>query len=415
MTSNAQFEEVRTGRVPVQARAGSADTGSVGSWLVPLLLIVGVFQNYYDLESIMWGEGLVLYRSQGPILLKSLKDVTYVITVIAILAFGLKTGRNPVNKIVVAISAICFFLFLASLYNNDIITAAIGLRWAMPLVIFLIAGDWMRHFRGERSVKFLFVGMGVCLAIQVYQLFYMPPVFGQVFGLSARTPGFFIAPNTTGFFGCAAAAFVMVYTSQRFLPSLMAALLALAIAGLAQSGAGIIVAMLLLARAALYRAPIIFWSTAIIVGLIVIPNLNSIMMRDGFIEDSGGGRISILLEIVRESAFSVTNFGYYTNASRLAAETGKYTIAVDSLVASWIGNFGLLAPVVLILLVLFVKREMSDISFTRVVAPLTVFVLFSLSTITFEAYPMNILLVLALWGARKHESDYHLPLVRSHA
>lgn len=372
----------------------------VGAWCVPLIMLFALFQNYYDLQAVMAGESLKLYQAQGPLIIRALKDVSYFLIAIAIVFHAYREHKNPFGVTFFAVLTICLSLAIVSIGEHDALTAALGLRWAAPLILFIMMKDWARDFDGRKAMPWIYGGMLVCLTLQIYQLFNMPPVYGTIFGLSARTPGIFLAPNTASFFGCACAAFIHVYSRNSFRHSMAASLLAVAISALAQSGTGVVVCFALLLQSFFARAQALVVLAMVLIVPAIFANLDTLLSRDGFVELSGGGRIDRFWEIVQDSAFAFNNFGYYTNAAGLADEASQFRKAVDSLVASMIGNFGLTLVFVLVTLFLFIYRNFHGATLKLVFSPIIVFVIFAFTTIIFEAYPMNILLGLAFWGTR---------------
>lgn len=359
-----------------------------------------MFQNYFDLQSIMSGESLKLYEAQGPLILRASKDITYLFIIIALLYYSYNNEQRDIGYSFSLLLIICLILFVVSAGKHDWLTAALGLRWITPLLIFMLMKDWVRKYDGFRGVAWVYAGMLICVGVQIYQLFNMPPVFGTIFGLSARTPGFFLAPNTASFFGCTCAVFVSVFGRGNFKHKAAGAVIAFAISALAQSGTGIVVSAFLLLHVFLARSQAILFFAVGLAFLWILPNLDALLSRDGFTALSGGGRIDRFNEIVSESAFSLNNFGYYTNAANLADSMSQYRKAVDSLIASFIGNFGALTALVVTIITLFVFQNFKGTKIENISSTLFVFSVFAFSTIIFEAYPMNIILALSFWGAR---------------
>lgn len=372
--------------------------------LIPLMILITFWQNYYDIEGIMAGEALALYQYNGPLAAKLAKDIFNVIIMFTLLWYALTKKINPVSMPFVAISCLIFGLAMFSALLNAPIIAAFGIRWILPFLIFLLLRDWMSEFDGLTTVKWLFFAMVVCFLMQLYQLFNMPPVFGELLpGVAARTPGIFIAPNSTALFACAFAAGIIVFSDNNRSWSLAAVILAILIGFACQSGTGIVCAFVLLLRLVLHKFSYWFWGIAAAMIVLIFPNLNALTGRADYVESSGGGRIDVLIKIISEAATSVGNFGVYTNSANLASQSPELMTAVDSLIASWIGNFGTFAFPALLLVYWFVKTQMKDIDWKRASPCLIVFVLFSLTSIIFEAFPMNIILAMGIWYPRRHE------------
>lgn len=374
-----------------------------GGWLFPLLLVATLFQNYYDIMAIMSGEPLALYQHDGPIVFKILKDLLYLLICVCVMLWAIRSNKLPLNNISVVIYACVAFAAAISLLLNDAMTALIGVRWALPFLIFFALGDWTRSFDRSRVILWLLIGLLLCLFAQIYQLFNMPPIYGEVLpGIPARTPGIFLAPNSTAFFACASLACLMACADHKRALTVQACLLALTICVLTQSGTGIIVCLILILRLVVPNSTALFLLIALICVGLVLPNLNSLTMREDYIALSGGGRLAVLFDIVKAEAFSFGSFGTYTNASNLMSDDPQAMVAVDSLVASWLGNFGILSTLIVLLVLLFVRNCMPEIDWKRAMPCVVVLGLFSLTTVVFEAFPMNLYLAFGIWLSRKN-------------
>jgi len=383
------------------ATAPGAGPGSAtGAWLFPLVLVATLVQNYFDLMTLLTGGGLDIGSYTGPIWLKVGKDVVYGLLLVAIAVQALRLRRAPVTDHAFALLLVLGMLATISLLQNGAVVAAIGVRWALPFLLFILLGDWAPHVEPRKAALWLLTGVVVCLAAQVYQLFNMPPVFGEVLpGIPARTPGIFIAPNSTAFFACASAAAIRAYEPDDRRLGWAAVLLALGVSLLAQSGTGIVAAAILVLQMASARQPALFWVLAVAGGAAIFLSLDRITQRDDYVALSGGGRVEVFLDIVRRSFVSIDRFGIFTNAANLQVATSQEKVASDSLVASWIGNLGIMALPAAVLTVLFVRERMRPMDWRRAAPCLIVFALFAMTTIVFEAFPMNLYLALGLWAA----------------
>jgi hypothetical protein len=139
---------------------------------------------------------------------------------------------------------------------------------------------------------------------------------------------------------------------------------------------------------------------AILVLIILIPNLDGWTMRDDYLELSGGGRLDILKEIFNKSIFSISNFGVYTNSANLQSYNPENQIAPDSLIAAWIGNFGLFSLVAIVLALLIIKHDMHNIDIEMALPCVITFLSFSMTTIVFEAFPMNMYIAFGFLAAK---------------
>lgn len=376
---------------------------SRGRWLFPLLLLATLPQNYYDLSAIFAGQPLALYTYQGPILLKLGKDFVYLLLFGIALWDGLIERRSPLEDFGMLVVLIIGMLFAVSLVQNGAFVALIGVRWALPFLLFFVLRHWASELDTRVAARWVMAGLVLAVGAQFAQLALMPPVYGEVLpGIPARTPGIFLLPNSAAFFGCASAACILSFPGSTPAQRGWAVLLSIVTSALAQSGTGVIVSMVLALRWVTAGQPLTFWCLALVAVVAVFPNLEQIMGREtDYLAESGGGRIQVLLGIARDAMTAVDNFGSYTNAANLQADNPAGEVAVDSLVAAWIGNFGLAALPVLFLVALFAAYRMDRIDWERAAPCLLVLALFSFTTVVFEAFPMNLYLLLGIWGARK--------------
>ena len=375
---------------------------TIGFWLFPFILIATILQNYYDLVAIFDGGALNLSSYEGPIIFKLLKDVVYLSILALVIRVALQTKRWPSTSPSMLFVLLMLFSCAISAALNDFTIAAIGIRWATPFVLFLLMRDVGARIDPDKGVIWLLSGTLICILFQVYQLFYMPPIFGEIFGgWPARTPGIFLAPNSTALFACSCSACISVFARHRYRTRLAAACLALLICLLAQSGTGILTATLLIWLAS-GRYSSLSLIAAAAIGVFVFLNLDAITMREDYVAISGGNRLDIFIDTLGVAMTSVGNFGIYTNAGALQQNDFAINFAVDSLWASWFGNFGMFAPIQLAIVAAFFVQIKKEINW-RVASPcILVFFLFSMTTIIFEAYPMNLLLGIGIWSASKY-------------
>lgn len=371
-------------------------------WFFPAMLMAAVLQNFHDL-SLLFSEGsLSLFRYDGPILFKVLKDALYIAVFFAIYYRARQTGKSPLTNYSAILIALILFMVAMSMLDNGLVVGLIGLRWIFPFILFLLMGEWSDMVDTAAAVPWIVLGLVGCLAVQGYQLVYMPPVFGEVFpGVPARTPGFFVAPNSAAFFACVSAACVMVFGTSKFKLKVLAVGLALMVSALAQSGTGIVAAVLLGLRLMCGQHRVVFWVITICALALALPSLDTLTMRDDYVQLSGGGRVDAFLDIARDSAFSVARFGLYSNTANLLSAIPEDQMAPDSLLASWVGNFGLFAVFASLLSALFIAFRMRSVDWTKAMPCVLVFGIFSMTTIVFEAFPMNMYLAIGIWSARR--------------
>lgn len=364
--------------------------------------MVTLLQNLPSIITTFSGNGVVLYRYDGPLFFKILKDCLFLLLLGIMVGRAAQHRRLPLTALAAGMVVLAAGLAAISWLEGGLMMAMVGLRWLLPLILFMAMKEWSRDIDFSSAIPWLILGMLLCLFVQLLQLFLMTPIFGQILpGIAARTPGIFIAPNTTSFFAATSAALCMVLKPDRRWFQVRVLALAFTIAVLTQSGTGLVAVSVLGLRCAFSRQRTLFWLIALVAIIVVFPNLDSLTMRKDYVELSGGGRIDALLRIVSNAWQAVNNFGLYTNAANLLSSHPELQIAPDSLVASWIGNFGAFTLVATLLMIGFVALNMRDIDWTRALPCVLVFVIFAMTTVVFEAFPMNLYLALGIWAARK--------------
>jgi len=354
------------------------------------------------LIAILEGGDLSLHTYTGPIFVKLLKDILFFSLIFMIIISSTIKGESFLKETLIFIFLLMLILFFLSLNFNGIYIALLGVRWFIPLFVFLIMGNWVASLNTHKLKFWIYIGLYLCLLAQIVQLFIMPPVFGFIFGnIPARTPGIFMAPNSTAFFGCASAALIISASKGSYKESLYASFISLLISLLAQSGTGIIVSFLLIMTILTERNVIMRFVVLPVVLILGFMSLNIITQRDNYLELSGGGRIDVLIDIFEQSLYqyyAVNGLGVFTNAANLSSDNPELMVAPDSLIASMIGNLGVFFLPICVLLVLFYRNYLikNNISSSCYIPVLLVFILFSFTTIVFEAFPMNLYLAIAL-------------------
>ncbi len=374
----------------------------MGRWFFPFLLLATLLQNYFDLSALMTTGSLALYMYTGPIVYKLGKDIAYLCLLLSIVWVARKSGRTPLVDYALGLVVLVLVQWAISVLVNGPLIATIGLRWITPFILFLLMRDWVNGLDKRVVAKWVLWGMYLCIAVQVVQLFTMPPVFGEVLpGIPARTPGIFIVPNSASLFGCASAALLMVLHSESRSRCWYFVFLAAMISLLTQSGTGIVTVALMALFVFCGRRINLFGLLMLVSVLLLIPSLNVLTQRADFVQISGGGRLKVLWDMLSGASFGISNFGVYTNAANLVSENPAGQVAPDSLVASWIGNFGVFWIFGLLLVGLFVRFRMTQVDWIRATPAVIVLACFSMTTIVFEAFPMNLYLAIALWSALK--------------
>lgn len=364
---------------------------SIQRRLILLGLVLVPFISIGELYALFSGQ-LFSQSSNLTGIFKFSKDIVFILLIlIGVIEFLL---RDFLNR-----KALLYFLLtlivvvppiLFSLGNEMAITAS-GLRWIIPILVpvFIfraLSPDFLHSFS-----KYIYYLLLLHLFVQILQMFFASSWYGtSAFGLNLRNPGLFLIPNTGAFFTVVSlytSLFISNFTKHKknfiIIVSALSVFLTL-------SGTGLIVFICVLffyfATRELMKWYLLILSFGIIFIYFFVTFLSS---RDAnYLEQSGGTRLSIFMENFMKSDVVSTNFGFGTNT---AVMLGKGEI-MDSTFASLIVNLGYFGFFLVIFIVLlFISYSIISRSKSLFVF-LTVFTLFSFTTIISEVYPVNLIM-----------------------
>lgn len=397
MIYNTSLESANTRTV----RKGYLVSGAL--WLLLVFVLwVTPFLSVQEISQFGRGELNSLSTFSGSLALKAVKDILLVM--IYVLAGVIVVNRKKVSPMLLVFMGSTFFSALISFVNGGGVITIMGLRWAMPMLLVFINIDFENTAKKKRQLVHVFsLLLLVLLVLQVYQLFNFPHWYGtNIFGLAARVSGYFLVPNTAAFFACVAYAVILFFSKTLKKRVYLAHIAVPIIIFITQSGTGVLT---YLALCSLY---LVFYSRArslyvILGGASLAASLffvNEITGRADFLELSGGGRIKVFFDILERATLIPLEFGFFSNSGNLMV--GRLgldvdVVAADSLLASYIGNYGLLGFV----LFAFLWVRLYKLSVLRrnkeLIAVGLVYLLFSFTTIYSEAFPMSILLPFIVW------------------
>jgi hypothetical protein len=387
-----------------------------GLLLLSLILIIVFFNNYFEISYLMKNGNIDLTVNHSPILIKALKDfVFFFLMAIAIIFSIIKNRALLINESALVIY-IVLLLFLVSIFSNGVVVALSGLRWFAPVLLFFFLRSYGEVLNLSFSARLLSYFLLLNVIFQIWQLYNMPPVYGEIYpGISARVPGIFVIPNTTAFFACLCVAMSITFDPSRNKSAIVIVLGAVSCL-MTQSGTGVFVILCLLAyRLYMKFGPIIIMLSLPLL-LLVFLNLDFLLGRDDFLSISGGTRLDIFISVLKGS-INIDEFGLYTNTGNLwlaqRNEINDGVFVVDSYYASLVGNFGLTALIVVALTVLYFLHDVGK-KWRHVIPLIIVYGLFSFTTIVSEAYPMNIILPIVLSTFAflcRNSRKSHLPVV----
>jgi hypothetical protein len=368
---------------------------SVQLLILLALLLTPVF-NIGEVVSLLRGAGGPGAVGYTPASIKAIKDLLLLLIAFLCTVATLRTGRTSrlaVPFVVLALY-VCAVALLATV--ADVRLPMAGLRWALPIfLVFLLIGR-VDEALLQRAARVLALLLVVHFAAQLVQLLFMGAFYGvTVFGLAARVPGIFFMPNTAGFFAITCLYFAVCHLPVSRLRRIVYVVAPLSVM-LTQSGTALIVLAslaLLLAlgpRRSLALAPA---APILLLGMLVL--LPWLTGRGGdYVAISGGTRIKIFTDLIVDSEFLPSMFGFATNtavafSSARPVTTGDGAIIADSMYASVLGNLGYVGLGALVAVaigwgVLLLRERRLDLyAFTLI------FALYGFTIILTEAYPMS--------------------------
>ncbi len=324
-------------------------------------------------------------------LIKFSKDIIFLLLILVGFFYFLFKSKLSKKGFFYFIVFICIVIpsILMSVTSGIIMIFA-GLRWLVPVIlIFFISNSIDEKFLNS-LIKIL-IGLFIFhFVLQILQAFFASAWYGvNALGLNARNPGLFLIPNTGAFFSLIILYFILYLSSLTVKSKILSIPFFFISVMLTLSGTGFLLFFLI----------IFFWFFNLkflkylpLIIVLIIPffiySLDLFLSRgEGYVENSGGGRLKIFIESFDLAGLFSNKFGMGTNSYVML---GGGTI-MDSLYASVVlnlGIFGLFFLFSLIIFSLFISIYMKDKALFVFVLVISIY---SATTILFEAYPMNLL------------------------
>ncbi|AVH31561.1 hypothetical protein [Vibrio fluvialis] len=337
---------------------------------------------------------------------KFIKDILVVVLLFAMLPLFLYRSKTPLF-----ITTLLFFLFVIisaayTLFTTKEIYFLAGFRWILPVFIILFLGVIDLKKFEKLAVYLISYIFFINVLTQIYQLAFMPHWFGTTeFGMSSRVIGIFMAPNTSAFFTCTAIAF-LTYKKDYFSRTTIVAMLLFGMLSifLTRSGTGLITLVALLV---ILFVPMRYLILALLSLVIVLPiiflNLDGLLNRENYVALSGFGRLNLMMMAFKNVGFLSGEFGYNTNTANLLftmLDPAKVYEAADSIIASVQGNLGYLGSIMYLgVVIYFAYKALVNKNSARL-SIIAVYVIFGMTTVTFEVFPMIYLLPIIYGNSR---------------
>ena len=285
------------------------------------------------------------------------------------------------------------YLIGLSILSDNIMLIMAGCRWILPIFLILALFPYIDYSFMLRITKVLYHLILIQVILQIIQMFIMPPIAGVNFlGLSARNTGFFMYPGPAGLFANVCFCFFAVFKKYKF-----SYILVFVSVIMAMSSTGAFIFFILLFFIKFYHSRFfkLLCLTLPIFAFFIFINLDTITGRnEGDTMTSGSMRVEILSESINNASLISTKFGTATNTA--VSMNIKDSFIADSTYTSIITNMGFLVFFVILLMLsiaiyyAYINKRLDIILF------LIVFGLGSITIITFEFFPVNILMPLII-------------------
>lgn len=352
--------------------------------IIIILICLTLIFNLQEYASYL---GLTAITNKVSIIYKIGKDLGFLLIIFIAIVGSIYSKKIP------RITPPFYVLFLSiiglSLLNGNLMLSVAGYRWILPIFLILAIYPYIDLDFIKNLTKVLYYLMIVQVTLQILQMFFMPPIAGTNFlGLSARNTGFFVYPGPTGLFANVCLCFFEAFKKFRFSTLLV---IISVILSMSSTGAFILFTLLFFIKFYHKRYFKLLCLLLPFFLFFIFINLDTITGRSkGDTMISGGTRFEILLESITNATLISTQFGTATNTA-VSMKLEDAFIA-DSTYISLITNFGFIGfSIILFMLILaifyaFFKKKLDLILF------LIVFGLGSISIITFEFFPINLLM-----------------------
>lgn len=398
---------------------------------IALILLTPVF-NLWEIVAVFQNEFVDQRATITPTWIKAVKDGAMLLFTGALLAAAAAHRRAPgdaasgrmtrLGRLAVA----AYALFVVALLTAAAATLALGsapivqralqmaagLRWALPF--FLIGAVGVAHRAAgfdagrfgpalARAVVLVFL---ISFLAQLYQFVYRPPPAGQPSTwLPDRVAGVYLIPNTAAFLACLAvwcSWFDLKRSPLRWVVFAVAPVSIL----LARSGGGVVAyAAFVLLNLAGDRALLLKLALSPVLAVALFANLDVLTLRPD-IQRGGEQRAQIFTEALAEADWVSTRFGGGTNTGVMltgGATMPEDTVATvtDSVLAAVAVNAGRLGFAAFVAMIAatgaaIVFRRAPGAR--RLLSFLAIAAVFATSTQVSEAFPMNLMMALALGG-----------------
>lgn len=361
-----------------------------------LVLVLIILLPFFTLEEQMYYYGIADSREVIIQNIKLIKDIMFIAIYIVSFFFYLRKGFPIIFLYFLPFYILLLFCFWAA---PTIGAGIAGIRWCHVFFLCLclygcIDNEFM--IKIGKLLRFILI---LQIASQVFELFYMPPLQGyNSWGLANRVPGIFVHPSAAGAFASANYLFLILYQrtiSKRTFYITFFMIMASQIMAMSSTGIAIILALLFFHKfETKHNSKIIF-----IIFILIIPVIVSYLdllagRTEGSNETSGGARIELVTNLIKNMELVSTQFGLYTNTA-VNMEIYGSQIADSSLI-SLLANVGLLGALYIIIPLVQIFLYSIGVGNKRLTLSMIWIFGVSLPIITMEVFPCNLIIAILL-------------------
>jgi hypothetical protein len=379
-----------------------------------IILLLLLLTPIININEILWAIGLDERIVDGLFMVKSIKDVAFLLIILLSLLRIIYTKQVPKGYLALPL----FFIFisiciLVSIGNSSMMHILAGLRWSLPLFLFIFLYDSIDRQFMKNVCNIVFVLLLLNTICQVVELFYMPPFHGQTyFGLSGRTPGMFSYPNSCASFICLSYIIVNEFAKNETI-KIFGRILAIFGVILAMSSTGII-CLFTMMYFQIIRKQRNYLFLIIVVPIIVLFTYEFADILTNRSEGASAFSMNTRRELFMNGLYSAgiisNTFGYATNTAIMMLD--RYFWA-DAFYTSFLINMGILPFLFMVFFILcigfiaVIKRK------ALLIDIIIVYGLFAFSTIITEVFPMNLFLavfIAYMCGVRRKKYQQNIVL-----
>lgn len=326
-------------------------------------------------------------------LIKFTKDIIFALLILLGFSYYLikaKVSRKPLIIFLLSVILIIPSILLSA--TADPLMLLSGLRWFLPFFLVFFIYEAINKNLIDKLARVLLLLFFLHLIAQVLQAFFASSWYGvSYFGLNARNPGLFLIPNTGAFFTLILTYFFLFLANFSAKTKLLLVPLCFLSIMLTLSGTGFLLFFFVVFFYFFSYKYVVF--IPVILALLVplfFYALNIFLSRgDNYIEESGGTRLDIFVEVLNSAGLFSESFGLGTNSYVLLGGG----VIMDSLYASLLMNTGYFGFLTFIF-IFFTALSFSFYSSDKKLFTFLIFMAsYAATTILFEAYPMNLMAI----------------------